>query len=103
MEENVAKNVQIAEWYFIGCRFIVAKKGASAGKKMLIVNLVRKIIYDDGSESYALPDGQFITDETVANQIVSQHLKMFQKVNVETEASTLGARARIKAIYPVLD
>lgn len=101
MEENVVRNVQISEWYFIGCKFIVAKKGANAGKKMLIVNLVRKIVYDDGTESYALPDGQFITDETVANQIVGQHLKMFQKVQVETEASILGARARMKSIYPI--
>ena len=102
MEEKVRKVVS-ADWYFLGHRFIVAQKGAHTGQKMLIVNLVRKVNYDDGSEGYSLPDGQFVSDETIANQIVSQHLKMFQKVNVETEASTLGARARIKAIYPVLD
>lgn len=100
MEEK-QKNLISADWYFLGHRFIVAHKGAHSGQKMLVVNLVRKLAYDDGTESYALPDGQFVSDETVINQIVGQHLKMFQKISVETEASTLGARARIKAIYPI--
>ena len=86
MENEVKRNVLRRDYYLLGIKKIICKKGSNEGKQMGIVDLQVETTFDDGTTTYNL-DSAFIPAER-ANTFLEKHIPARHKICIETEPVT---------------
>lgn len=81
--EEVKRNFEKNEYFYLGTKILVSKKEGNEGKKFGVVDLYKLTFFDDGSIFYNL-ENPFVSQE-VAQSIIGKAIPRFAKVSLELE------------------